>query len=265
MPNLRAFARTLVNTRNLAAARALHTTRRSVRTIRMVGWPGTFRLRTGTTDAEFLRGLANGWGFSEYALPIELRPRTILDIGANIGAVTLLFHRRFPDARIFAFEPLPENFALLAHNVAALTGVRAIPYGLGARTQECTYTLSDDASNHGGGGFHYGGEQGALPTRTLTVLATAEALERYDIRDMDLIKIDAEGAKHEILTSIPAAVMAAVKVIVGELHGDQSPLLDYLRRWFDVTPIKRNGVVRYFNAVNREYTATAPRRPPSST
>ena len=43
---------------------------------------------------------------------------TVLDVGANIGYYTLLFARAVgPRGRVFAFEPDPENFALLKNNV----------------------------------------------------------------------------------------------------------------------------------------------------
>lgn len=42
----------------------------------------------------------------------------VLDIGANIGYYTLLFARRVgPGGHVFAFEPEPNNFALLTKNV----------------------------------------------------------------------------------------------------------------------------------------------------
>jgi FkbM family methyltransferase len=34
---------------------------------------------------------------------------TVLDIGANVGAMALAFARRCPQGRIYAFEPIPEN------------------------------------------------------------------------------------------------------------------------------------------------------------
>jgi FkbM family methyltransferase len=42
----------------------------------------------------------------------------ILDVGANLGWYSLLLGRRFPRARIHAFEPEPRNLALLRENVA---------------------------------------------------------------------------------------------------------------------------------------------------
>ena len=41
----------------------------------------------------------------------------ILDVGANLGWYSLLLGKRYPEARIHAFEPEPRNLALLRENV----------------------------------------------------------------------------------------------------------------------------------------------------
>lgn len=41
----------------------------------------------------------------------------IIDAGSNIGLATLYFKRRYPGARVVAFEPEPTAFALLETNV----------------------------------------------------------------------------------------------------------------------------------------------------
>lgn len=53
---------------------------------------------------------------------VDLRPGdTVFDVGANIGLFTLFAAERCgPDGKVYAFEPLPETFAALKHNVDAL-------------------------------------------------------------------------------------------------------------------------------------------------
>ena len=43
----------------------------------------------------------------------------ILDCGGNVGLASLFFKRRFPHARITAYEADPALFAILKHNLAA--------------------------------------------------------------------------------------------------------------------------------------------------
>jgi FkbM family methyltransferase len=62
--------------------------------------------------------------------------RRILDVGACIGAYTLLFHEAWPDAEIWAIEPSSVNYHYLMLNTGHIPNVRHIPFAAG----EATYT-----------------------------------------------------------------------------------------------------------------------------
>ncbi|MBI2597954.1 MAG: FkbM family methyltransferase [Candidatus Diapherotrites archaeon] len=44
-------------------------------------------------------------------------PKTIIDIGAHIGSFSAYYAKKFPSAKIFCFEPMPQNFELLEKNI----------------------------------------------------------------------------------------------------------------------------------------------------
>lgn len=237
---LRRFARTAFFTRNIRTAYRLHTSRNRPAQIRLPGFEGTFKLRTGTTDADHLLLLANGYDFPEYRIPISCRPHTILDLGANIGVASIILAQTYPEARIFAFEPLPDNYKLLEHNVAAFGNITPVPFGLGARTEYRDFFRSSYLRNQTGGFYTDGtlsfsrrGPRAGV--QKLPVLAVPEALRRYGIRNIDIIKIDTEGAEYDILTNIPHEVLDGVTVVVGEFHGIHNrELRDFLERRFQV-------------------------------
>src|SRR5436853_2833656 len=92
--------------------------------------------RSGTADPFVLyQVLLRSGKKAEYYVPPGLRPKTILDIGSNIGASIIYFHRQFPEAKIFGFEPHPDTFRILQENVAHLPGVTIFNNGLGATHQ----------------------------------------------------------------------------------------------------------------------------------
>ncbi len=67
----------------------------------------TLHVRGGTLDAAiFEQILCDG---SEYRLPGEIEPEIIFDIGANIGASAVYFAARYPEVKVYCFEPLPED------------------------------------------------------------------------------------------------------------------------------------------------------------
>jgi FkbM family methyltransferase len=55
----------------------------------------------------------------------------LIDAGANMGASTVWFHKRFPKAHVVAIEPEPGNAAICRRNIAGYPNVRLLEAGLG--------------------------------------------------------------------------------------------------------------------------------------
>lgn len=199
--------------------RQFYQTRAGVRTIRarFNGEVYTLHVRGGTLDAAiFEQVLCDG---SEYRLPIDVSPKVIFDIGANIGAAAVYFAARYPQARVYCFEPLPQNVELLRKNVAVFGGrVTVVPMGLGEAEGSFEYRPSDDPANFGGGTFH---GVGCADTGTVSLPVTTLARFCRDNRidQIDVMKIDTEGAEWSVLSGMPPAMLAKVRVVLGELHG----------------------------------------------
>ncbi len=244
---------TCLATHNPRTAYLLNCRNRRLRSVKIPGCVDDLRIRTGTSDALLLReAVLAGFDFREYHVPLAIQPRTILDIGANTGIVSLTLIRKYSGARVIAFEPLPENFALLEYNLRNLDNVLAVPFGLGRETGVMEYYASDDPTNLGGGTFHPNPPQLERSCGKLQILSPVEALRRFDIRDVDLIKIDTEGAEHDILTGFPEGVLSRVSVIVGELHSvKDEETLEFLSRWFDVRRGPSKGRMSLFTAINK--------------
>ena len=49
---------------------------------------------------------------------LGIEPRTVLDIGANVGEIAVYLAYHLPNARVVAFEPAPENLAAFDRNLA---------------------------------------------------------------------------------------------------------------------------------------------------
>ena len=58
-------------------------------------------------------------------------PRTIFDVGANIGQSALAFAAAFPEAQIFAFEPISETFGKLQAAVGDNAKIKTFRLALG--------------------------------------------------------------------------------------------------------------------------------------
>jgi FkbM family methyltransferase len=152
-------------------------------------------------------------GAGHYELPSPVaevleavrRPRRVVDLGANIGIFGAYIRRFYPDAEITAFEPNPANVDVLRRSIAANRGGagwrlvaacadvrdRTVPLWIGG---EFTTSRIGDASS---------GE--TVPVSAVDVFPF--------LKEVDLLKIDIEGAEWPILLderfrSVGAAVVA---------------------------------------------------------
>ena len=191
---------------------------------------------------------------AEYWLPEEFKPKVILDIGANIGVTSIYYANRYPDARIYAFEPVPANYALLEKNLKEYKNAKAYNMALGAEDGELDIYASESKDNYGGASFKELGVEKASKIKVKRANA-AKLLKEIAPGDIDLIKIDTEGSEFDILTSIDRKMLSKVKWIVGELHGvDDYKLLDYLSEFFDIQMKKTlKNRLFIFNACNKNF------------
>jgi len=174
-------------------------------------------IRRDTSDEGLARMIVRDGG--EYALPPVVRPRVIVDVGANIGMTAVYYACAYPQARIVCFEPLPANLELLRANAAPFGDrITVVPTALGDATGRFTYRMSDDPANFGGGGFT---ERGTAADRTLElpVRRAADALADAGLDRVDVFKLDTEGSEAPIVSALPETIRQHAQAYIGELHG----------------------------------------------
>lgn len=245
----------LLRSRSMTFMQNLHPSKAG-KGVESIAWKGRqVFYRAGSGDASIINDvLLRTRG--EYWVPQEVNPEVILDIGANIGTATLYFAHRFPDAKIYAFEPVPDNFALLEKNVKGLPNVTVLPIALGSQDGELEIALAYD-QNFGSFSFF---SDPSLATQKIPVQirAVAPYFAELGIDRADLIKIDTEGAEYDILTALPVEILGAARWIIGELHGIRDfEALAYLSKWFDIgmkKPVTKN--LYMFNAKNKDLALT---------
>ncbi|MDQ3622239.1 MAG: FkbM family methyltransferase [Verrucomicrobiota bacterium] len=88
--------------------------------IRTSGKILTVTVQTGSDVAMFIEVFAD----EEYKLT-GICPKKIIDLGANAGLASLYFSSRYDQASILAVEPDPQNYDLLAKNVAGHKNIRS--------------------------------------------------------------------------------------------------------------------------------------------
>lgn len=166
-------------------------------------------LRPGATDVGVLKKVFVN---QEYALPFPLRPRVIVDAGANIGMASLYFSHQFPDARIIAIEPEASNFAILRENCAGLDRIELIQSALWNAPGHVA--VKDAAAEKWAFAYENVAPDAASDTSTVTI---PQILDRVGGR-IDLLKLDIESAEVELFSDSAAEWLPHVQMIAIELH-----------------------------------------------
>jgi FkbM family methyltransferase len=135
-------------------------------------------------------------------------PRTVFDVGANVGQSVVKYRATLPDARIFAFEPLPRAYRELrvvadrdGNTVAnqfalhASEGAREFHSNRGGANQTSSFLppASDVKHSYPEHAFELD-KTIQVQTKTLDGYCQQQAIERIDV-----LKLDTQGTELDIL------------------------------------------------------------------
>lgn len=150
-------------------------------------------------------------------LPFVGDVQTVLDVGANCGAASVLFAHHYPKARIHAFEPAEEPRRYLERNVGGRTNVTTHAFGLHSSDQRVP--LFRGAEDPGSASIFRRpvnvDDSEVVHLRDAGAWAAEEGIERIDV-----MKLDTEGCEIEILESIEELI-PTLKVLYVEYHSRQ--------------------------------------------
>lgn len=171
-------------------------------------------LRTGTPDMGVaLKCLLGEFDAVVKALPV-LRHNLVIDAGGYIGAAAIYFATAYPEAIVVTVEPSPENFAILARNVAPYPNIVAINRALAPERG------SVDLMDRGTGpwGFTAVAGDDELPViGRVECVTIPDILDKVDRSGIDVLKIDIEGGEYALFNG-DTSWMAATGAICIELH-----------------------------------------------
>jgi FkbM family methyltransferase len=152
-----------------------------------------------------------------YRSALPLPPgATVVDLGANIGLASAYFSMYSPDCRLIAVEPDEQNRAMLERN---LEGVRArvVDGAIDAESGTATLAIGASVRHH----LARPGEAPAAATREVLTLTIDDLLEREERRQIDVLKVDIEGAEQQAFAS-PSRSLARVQMVIMEIHNPES-------------------------------------------
>ena len=142
---------------------------------------------------------------------------TIIDIGAHIGSFSLLMSHLYPKSKIYAYEPHPENFSLLKENILLNKKTNIAPFQLSisdSSTPKILYTGKNNACHS-----FYEKSLSSNKVKSTTLEKVTSSIKG----NIDLLKVDCEGAEYPIILNSPESAFLKIKKIVLEYHERFSP------------------------------------------
>jgi len=179
----------------------------------------------------WLRPPLAGEGFMLGCMQRLLREGDVVyDIGANIGLYSRFSAQYFKASRVYAFEPVESNRALLAENLkigGCSARVTIVPFAVGNQDGTSDFQIDDLTSNSGTldavtqGSPSQSHAQYGLPAATIpvTVVRLDTIVHAEGFAKPDLIKLDVEGAEALALEGARAMLSDLRPHLLIELHG----------------------------------------------
>lgn len=152
---------------------------------------------------------------SEYDWSPNSNPAVIIDLGAHFGDTALYYHARWPQAKIIAVEPSPENYARLVKHVQNIPNIIPVEAAVGATDGEIELNIGGVQFGHSVLKRDESQEKVIVPQLSLPTL-----FNKYGVTKADLIKFDIEGAEFSIFNHLDPKTFSPA--YIGEVHLDMS-------------------------------------------
>jgi len=188
--------------------------------------PGlSFKVRGGESDIDTLRQVFRD---NEYNLEIpKLNAQldryyqamlaagtvpVIIDAGANIGAASVWFKRRFPQAEIVSIEPDSDNYRMLTDNVSAFPGIHPLEAAIGSEAGFVSVIQADQAW----------GIKTERADQGCPVITIDDAARQVASGELFIVKIDIEGFESDLFAR-DLAWLERAKAVYVEPHDWMMP------------------------------------------
>lgn len=161
--------------------------------------------------------IAEVWVYKTYTPPgFSINKKDIVvNIGAHIGNFSIYAALLAKQGKVYAYEPVPENFRLLNHNIRLNNLNNIVPFNLivsaGSRRRKRIY-LTDSSGTSSVFGCQ---EQKYHSVKTIGL---RDIFEDNNLKKINFLKIDCEGSEYDILFNTPKRYLSKIDRIAMEYH-----------------------------------------------
>jgi FkbM family methyltransferase len=131
------------------------------------------------------------------------KERVIVDVGANVGVFSLYAASRCPSAVVYSYEPVPSNFNMLCSNISAngfSARIKASTLGVAAHSGSRRIYVSSSPTHS------FVQSLASQNSEIIQCTTLGELIQENGIEQIDILKLNCEGAEYEILYGAPKAL-----------------------------------------------------------
>lgn len=186
--------------------------------IRPKGASADILIRGNSSDFDVFRQI---FMQKEYASLLDIKEvNLVIDAGANVGYSSVYFLSHFPDCKIVAVEPDPENYAALKYNLSHYKDrVKLLNCGIWSRPAKLV--IESEIYRDGREWTRQVKECGPEETGEVTAITIGDILSQSGRNRLSLLKMDIEGAEAVIFADPSHREwLTRTDAIAIELHDD---------------------------------------------
>ena len=156
----------------------------------------------------------------------------VIDIGGNIGTVSIYLAKKYPFLKIYAFEPVKQNYENFLKNIELNNINKDIikVFNLAITKDRRDVILTSPFNNSGASNIYnnFRGSGNIILNNDISIKSITfdDIFSNNNISKCKLLKIDCEGAEYEILYSANVENLKNCEYMRAEFHGKKSKQKD---------------------------------------
>lgn len=181
-----------------------------------------------------------------------VRPRTVIDVGANVGQFAVAAVKLLAPAKLYGFEPIPEVWEKLKRNTASLPQVEAQGLALGEATGQREFHLNSHSHSSSLLSLGHGHREAFPNAREIAAIAIQMStldtvFAGKELVSPVLLKLDVQGYEAKVLEG-GKATLARVRWVVAETS--LRPLYEGEPLFLDLVGIMAEAGFRFLRPVS---------------
>lgn len=159
-------------------------------------------------------------------------PFNVLDIGANVGYFSTFIARKFPNAKVFSFEPFPDTFKRLSENVSRNELKNITPFE--SAVSDFNGTADFFSFDWAGCNTLIDGkfDEGLHKKTTVNCMSFDDLAAKTGVNEFEFGKVDCEGSEYAIFLNSKDESIRRVKWYIMEVHNDKNYSMGDLNKRF---------------------------------